>query len=263
MAAGTATGAVGHTSGEGVVTLTLQRPALDRAVKEDLLAAVRRTAEDASARAVVLTGTGRAFCVGQDLAEHAAALRADPVSALGTVREHYNPVVRALAGLRVPVVVAVNGTCVGAGLGLALTGDLRVAAAGARFGTAFTGIGLAADSGLSSSLVHCIGASRASELVLLGEPFTAEQARDWGLVHRVVPAPDVLRAATELARRLAAGPTAAYAEVKALLRDGAIAPLDDVLEAEAAAQERLATTADHRHAVEAFLAKQQPVFEGR
>lgn len=254
--------AVGYEVDGAVATIILRRPALDVELKEALLAAAGQAGADPELRAVVLAGSGKAFCVGQDLAEHAAALRAGPGTALDTVRRHYNPIVRALVGLRVPVVVAVNGTCVGAGLGFALTGDLRIAAEGARFGTAFVGIGLAADSGLSASLVHAVGASRATELMLLAEPFTAEQARDWGLVHRVVPADDVRAEAHAVATRLAAGPTTAFAEVKALLRAGSTSDVSTALDAEAAAQERLATTADHAGAVEAFLAKRKPTFTG-
>lgn len=124
-------------------------------------------------RAVVLTGTGKAFCVGQDLAEHAEALRADPDTTFATVHEHYNPIVTLLATMPKPVIAAINGTCVGAGLGFALARDLRVIARTARFGTAFTKIGLTCDSGLSASLGRTVGSARASELILLGEPFTA------------------------------------------------------------------------------------------
>jgi 2-(1,2-epoxy-1,2-dihydrophenyl)acetyl-CoA isomerase len=250
-----------------VAVLTLARPArynaLTRELKEALLAALTDLADAGDVRALVLTGAGKAFCVGQDLAEHAEALRRDPASALDTVAAHYNPIVRALSELPFPVVAAVNGPCVGAGLGFALACDLRVAAAGASFSTAFTGIGLSADSGLSASLAHAVGVSRALELLLLGESFTAEDAQAWGLVRTVVPADEVLDAALELARRLAAGPTRAYAEVRRAVRSGAVAPLEQVLADEAAAQARLAATDDHVQAVAAFLDKRKPTFEGR
>lgn len=246
-----------------VAVLTLNRPARYNALtvelKNALLDAVRKLAADGDVRALVITGAGKAFCVGQDLGEHAAALRADRATALDTVEEHYNPIVSGLVGLPFPVVAAVNGPCVGAGLGFALACDLRIAAAGLKFSTAFVGIGLTADSGLSATLARAVGASRATELLMLNEPFTAEDAHAWGLVRAVVPAGEVLPAALELARRLAAGPTKAYAEVKRALA----ASLDDVLAGEAAAQERLALTADHVGAVEAFLEKRTPTFEGR
>jgi 2-(1,2-epoxy-1,2-dihydrophenyl)acetyl-CoA isomerase len=251
---------------QAVAVLTLNRPArynaLTTELKVALRAAIAELAGAAGIRALVLTGAGKAFCVGQDLGEHAQALRADPATAFDTVAEHYNPVVQGLADLPFPVVAAINGPCVGAGLGFALACDLRVAAEGLKLSTAFTGIGLTADSGLSASLAHAVGTSRATELLLLGEPFTAEQARDWGLVREVVPAGEVLSAALGLARRLATGPTRAYAEVKRAVRSGAVGELPAVLAAEAAAQARLATTKDHAAAVEDFLAKRRPTFTG-
>jgi 2-(1,2-epoxy-1,2-dihydrophenyl)acetyl-CoA isomerase len=250
-----------------VAVLTLNRPArynaLTDELKNGLLAAVGELAEATDVRALVITGAGRAFCVGQDLGEHAESLRSPSGSGLSTVTEHYNPIVLGLVDLPFPVVAAINGPCVGAGLGFALACDLRVAAAGLEFRTAFTAIGLTADSGLSASLAHAVGVARATELLMLGDPFSAEDAKAWGMVHSVVPAEDVLPAALELARRLAAGPTKAYAELKKAVRFGAVADLPDVLAAEAAAQNRLAATKDHVSAVEAFLAKRRPAFEGR
>jgi 2-(1,2-epoxy-1,2-dihydrophenyl)acetyl-CoA isomerase len=257
----------------GVATVTLDRPeasnALNAAMKTELLQILSAIQADTAVRALLITASGRNFCVGQDLGEHVEALRADPGRAMDTVREHYNPVLTALAAIEVPVVVAVHGACVGAGLGLALAGDIRIASARARFGTAFTGIGLAADSALSASLPRLIGAARATAMFLLGDTIDAGTAQSWGLVHQVVGQTgddgDPSRVATVaagLADRLAAGPTAAFRSVKALLRDNAGAPLPEVLEREAQAQQRLGASADHSTAVEAFLAKTTPVFAG-
>src|SRR3982751_4881996 len=185
----------------GVATITLQRPGLSSALRLDLLAVVREVAADDSVRAVLLTGTGRAFCVGQDLAEHVESLRGNAATSLSVVEEEYNPLILALAALRVPVVVAINGACAGAGLGIALAGDLRIAAAGAKLTTAFTGIGLSSDSALAARLVHCVGVSRATQLLLLPEPFLAETAEQWGLVHRVVEAEQVVPEAQALGTR--------------------------------------------------------------
>ncbi|MFP5019483.1 enoyl-CoA hydratase/isomerase family protein [Pseudonocardia phyllosphaerae] len=252
---------------DSIAIVTLNRPgkynALTVELKEALLPAVTEVAGDESVRAVVLTGAGRAFCVGQDLGEHAAALERDAVGAFDTVREHYNPLVLALSGMAKPVIAAVNGPCVGAGLGLALAADLRIAAEGLKFATAFTGIGLTADTGLSASLAHAVGVARATELLLCGDTFSADDARNWGLVRDVVPAAEVLSTTLELARRLAAGPTKAYAEVKAAVQFGAVHDLPEVLEHEADAQVRLAGTKDHHGAVADFLAKRTPTFEGR
>jgi 2-(1,2-epoxy-1,2-dihydrophenyl)acetyl-CoA isomerase len=246
----------------GVATLTLLRPGLSHALRTDLLAAVRDVAADESVRAVLVTGTGRAFCVGQDLAEHVDSLRGNAATSLSVVEDEYNPLILALAALRVPVVVGINGACAGAGLGIALAGDLRVAAAGAKFTTAFTGIGLSSDSALAARLVHCVGVSRASQLLLLPEPFLAETAEQWGLVHRVVPAEQVLEEARSLATRLAQGPTAAYRAVKTVLATAATDSLEDTLALEARLQTSLGATADHKEAVEAFLAKRAPEFTG-
>jgi len=251
---------------DGLAAIVLDRPnasnALNRALKEQLRDALTQTGSDESVRAVLITGAGKHFCVGQDLAEHVEGLRADPARAMDTVREHYNPIVSALASITVPVVVGISGACVGAGLGLALAGDLRIAGQRAKFGTAFTGIGLASDSGLSATLPSLVGKSRATALFLLGETFGAEQAENWGLVHAVVPDEEVAQRATEIARTLAAGPTAAYVAVKELIGANEGAGLAEVLEREAAAQERLGTSTDHEAAVEAFPAKRRPTFVG-
>ena len=254
---------VTRTATEGVVTLTLQQPALTSRLRADLLAAVHAVSADASVRAVLLTGTGRAFCLGQDLAEHAEVLRRGAEDSLGVVAAEYNPLLLALAAVPVPVVVGVNGACAGAGLGLALAGDLRVAAAGAKLSTAFTGIGLSSDSAVAARLVQCLGGSRAAELMLLAEPFAAETAAGWGLVHRVVPAERVHAEAQALAVRLASGPTAAYRAVKTVLATAATDPLETTLALEARLQAGLGATADHREAVEAFLAKRPARFTGR
>jgi 2-(1,2-epoxy-1,2-dihydrophenyl)acetyl-CoA isomerase len=245
-----------------VASVILPGPALSLAVKEGLLESLLAVAADDQVRAVVLTGTGRAFCVGQDLAEHAGALDRDPATALDTVQAHYNPIITTLTTMPKPVVAAVNGTCVGAGLGFVLACDFAVVADAAVLGTAFTGIGLTCDSGLSVTLPAAVGMPRARALLLRPTTFSAEQAVSWGLPFDLVPADQVRATARALATELAAGPTAAYAETKRLLADGTSRPLTDSLAAECAAQRRLGTTADHGNAVRAFLAKQKPAFQG-
>src|SRR4051812_31337659 len=247
----------------GVATITLQRPGLSSALRRDLLDVVGVIATDQSVRAVLLTGSGRAFCVGQDLAEHIESLRGNAATSLSIVEDEYNPLILALAALRVPVVVGINGACAGAGLGIALAGDLRVAAAGAKFTTAFAGVGLSSDSALAARLVHCVGGSRAAQLLLTPDPFTTETAEQWGLVHRVVDAERVLPESQALAVRLANGPTAAYRAMKTVLATAATDSLEETLALEARLQTRLGQTADHREAVEAFLEKRAPTFIGR
>ena len=245
-----------------VATVVLSSPALNFAVKKGLLGALRDVAADGSVRAVVLAGTGRSFCVGQDLAEHAAALDADPGQAMDTVDVHYSPITTLLATMPKPVVAAVNGTCVGAGLGFVLACDLVVMAAGAMLGTAFTRIGLTCDSGLSVTLAQAVGMARARSLLLQARTFTASEAVSWGMAFELVPAEQVRLTSAAHAARLAAGPTAAYAETKRLVLDGLSRPLAESLGAESAAQHRLSLTADHKAAVRAFLAKGQPEFRG-
>ena len=242
--------------------VTMRTPALTKAAKQQLLSTLRELAADASVRAVVLTGSGRVFCAGQDLGEHAAALESDPDHAFDTIARDYNPIVTSLVTAPKPVIAAINGTCAGAGLSLALACDLRVCADSAKFATAFTGIGLSCDSGLSATLVQAAGLARAGELVLRAEPFTAEQALAWGLVGEVVAADELANAVRALADRLVAGPTLAYATAKAALRRSWGLALPEVLSAEGRDQQRLGATEDHRQATAAFLAKQRPQFHG-
>ncbi|MDQ1699838.1 MAG: 2-(1,2-epoxy,2-dihydrophenyl)acetyl-CoA isomerase [Frankiaceae bacterium] len=249
----------------GVATITMARPdalnALTVEMKLALLDALGRAAED-DVRAVVLTGEGRAFCVGQDLREHADALASGRTD-LDTVREHYNPIARALTGLAKPVIAAVNGTAAGAGASLAFACDLRLAADNASFLMAFARVGLGPDSGASWTLQRLIGAGRATAMLMLAEPVAASQALEMGLVNAVIPAADLPAAAAELAARLAAGPTSAYAAIKRTVAVAAVSDLDTALEAEAAAQAACGATADHRNATRAFLAKEPVTFTGR
>jgi 2-(1,2-epoxy-1,2-dihydrophenyl)acetyl-CoA isomerase len=249
-----------------VATVIINRPdqrnALDAAAKALLLERLRQAAGDEAIRAVVLTGAGSAFCVGQDLGEHAQALAADPATAFDTVDEDYNPVITLLATMPKPVVAAVNGTCVGAGLSLALACDLRVLSSAAKLGTAFSGIGLTCDSGLSVTLVGAVGQARAAQLMLLGSIFTAEEAVGWGISGIIADPAKTVEAALEVAAGLAAGPTRAFAETKALLNAASSATLAEALAAESAAQHRLGLTSDHQNAVTAFLRKEQPTFSG-
>jgi enoyl-CoA hydratase/carnithine racemase len=248
-----------------VATITLDRPdalnALTVELKLALRQAIERAAGDDGVRAVVLTGAGRAFCVGQDLREHADSLAAGDTD-LETVRAHYNPIVTALAGLPKPVVAAVNGMAAGAGASLAFACDFRIAADNAKILMAFTGIGLGPDTGASWTLQRLVGYGRATALLMLSEPVSAEQALEMGLVNAVVPAGDVAATAAELAGRLAAGPTVAYAGVKRALSVAATSDLATALETEAEVQAACGRTADHRNATEAFLDKRQPAFQG-
>jgi enoyl-CoA hydratase/carnithine racemase len=251
---------------DGVATITLNRPdamnSLTVEMKVALREAVKRAAGDDAARAVILTGSGRAFCAGQDLREHADNLAAGR-NLDGTVRDHYNPIARTVAEMPKPVIAAVNGVAAGAGASLAFACDLRVAAEKASFATAFTKIGLAPDSGMSWTLQRLVSRAKAAELLLLGDPVRADRALELGLVTQVVPGDELQPAVRALAVRLAAGPTIAYHAVKQALDHAATHDLAAALEKEAELQDLCARTSDHHNATASFLKKEQPIFEGR
>ncbi len=251
-----------------VATLVLDRPgamnSLTTAAKEDLLAAVSDVAADDSVRCVVLTGTGRAFCVGQDLREHAEVLARGDVDALwSTVPRHYNPVALALATMPKPVVAAVNGVAAGAGASFAMAADLRLVAEGAGFNLAFTGIGLSADSGATWHLQRIVGAGRALDLLLRPRTVRAAEALAIGLATEVVPDDALRERAAAVAAALADGPTLAYAAVRRAVAFSASHDLATSLEHEAGLMASTGATRDHADAVRAFLAKETPVFRAR
>jgi 2-(1,2-epoxy-1,2-dihydrophenyl)acetyl-CoA isomerase len=251
---------------DGVATLTLNRPdslnSLDTATKVALRDTLTALATDDEVRAVVLTGAGRAFCVGQDLREHVESLERGEGASLDTVREHYNPIVTAIAELPKPVIAAVRGTAAGAGASLAFMADFRIGGPKTVFLMAFANVGLAADSGAAWTLPRLVGRAKALELLMFAEPVNAQTADRLGLLTRLVDDDEqVLPAAQELARRLAAGPTVAYGQIKRQLAAGG--RLADVLEVEADAQSICGRTEDHRAATLAFTQKQKPVFHGR
>lgn len=249
---------------DGVRTFTLNRPeafnSLTVELKESLRDALADAAADPSVRAVVLTGAGKAFCAGQDLKEHVAALQSGDPDPFQTVTDHYNPIVQALMSMPKPVIAAINGMAAGAGASFAYACDLRIMARSAKFLMAFATIGLTADSGASWTLPKLIGYGRAMELMLLAKPVTAEQAVAIGMATEAVD--DALTTAQELASRMAAGPTTGYAKIKDALKTAASATLQEALSAEGKAQSQLGKTKDHGEAVDAFLAKRTPTFTG-
>ncbi|HET6504340.1 MAG TPA: enoyl-CoA hydratase-related protein [Amycolatopsis sp.] len=251
---------------DGVRTLTLNRPkaynALTVELKERLLAALREAAADPAVRALVLTGAGKAFCAGQDLKEHVGILQSGNTE-VRTVTEHYNPIVRTIVEMPKPVIAAVNGMAAGAGAAFAYACDLRLAAGSAAFLMAFAKVGLGPDSGASWTLQRLIGYGRAAELMLLARPVDAAEALRFGLVGEVVPDEELADRAHAVAAGLAAGPTLTYRKIKEVLGAAASGTLEDALSAEATAQTFLGATADHREAVEAFVAKRTPEFQGK
>lgn len=254
-------------SASGVATVRIDRPdalnALDLPTKVALRDALAEVAADDGVRCVVLTGTGRAFCVGQDLREHVANLTAGSGELSTTVADHYNPIATTLATMDKPVVAALNGVAAGAGMSFALAADFRVMAESASMTTAFAGIGLSCDSGASYWLPRLVGPARAKDLLMFPRSVPAQECLELGLATHVVPADGFDAAVAELADRLAAGPTLAFAAIRHLVADGPVSTLADALSAEGASMRTTGATQDHRDAVEAFVAKERPVFHGR
>jgi 2-(1,2-epoxy-1,2-dihydrophenyl)acetyl-CoA isomerase len=253
---------------DGVATITLNRPdamnSLDAATKVLLLETVRHVAEDPAARCVVLTGTGRAFCTGQDLKEHIQLLRNGGSDQLfSTVDDHYNPIVTALAGMEKPVVAAVNGVAAGAGASLAFACDLRIVADSAGFNLAFANVALSCDTGASYHLPQLVGRAKAIELLYFPRTIGADEALELGLATKVVPADELAAEVSSLAARLAAGPTVALGAMRQSVAYASGHTFEEAVAFESAMMQRTGATADHAAAVAAFVAKEKPVFEGR
>ncbi|WP_437071724.1 enoyl-CoA hydratase/isomerase family protein [Streptomyces sp. enrichment culture] len=257
---------------DGLATITLNRPeamnALNIATKVALRDAAIAAAEDTAVRAILLTAAGdRAFCVGQDLKEHIGLLAADREAGEGqtmsTVREHYNPIARALVAAPKPVVAAVNGVAAGAGFGFALAADYRIVADTASFNTSFAGVALTADSGISWTLPRVIGPSRAMDLLLFPRNVKAQEALELGIANRVVPGAELREEAEKVARGLAEGPTLAYAALKESVAYGLTHSFSETLEKEDELQGRAGSSEDHAIAVQAFVNKEKPKYLGR
>ena len=251
-----------------VATITLNRPeamnGLDVATKDLLKELVQQVGDDPTVRCVVLTGSGRAFCVGQDLKEHLAGLTgAADVPLSDTVEKHYNPIVLALSTMPKPVIAAVNGVAAGAGASLAFAADFRILVDSAGYNTSFAGVALSCDTGSSWTLPRLVGRAKAMELLYFPRTVTAAEALDLGLATQVVTAEELPRAVGELATRLAAGPTVAFGSIRRAVVHSAAQPLEESLAFEAEMMALTGGTEDHLTAVNAFVAKEKPVFRGR
>ncbi|MCE3273574.1 MAG: Unsaturated acyl-CoA hydratase [Ramlibacter sp.] len=254
----------------GVGVVTLNRPqalnSFTRRMHQELWDILDRVNADPSIRAVVITGAGRAFCAGADLAEFDFApgpdlvKRADPGP---VIDQAFNPTVRKLVSLRVPTVAAVNGVAAGAGASLAMTCDLAIAASSASFIQAFSRIGLVPDAGGSWYLVKKLGLARAMGCAMLGDKVSAQDAKEWGMIWDVAAeGHDVTEAAVKLADRLAAMPTTALVQTRKLLRAAASNDLDAQLDLERDTQSGLGKTHDYIEGVMAFREKRAPRFKG-
>ena len=247
-----------------VLTLTLNRPdalnALDQESTRSLRKAFEAAARDSAVGSVILTGAGRAFCSGADLHEVNAGGQAGD-SLLGDhLRRNYSPLIRAIRSCPKPVIAAINGTAAGAGLSLALACDIRLAAANAQLIVVFVRVGLVPDAGSLFFLTRTFGLSKATEMAMTGEPMGVDEALRLGAIRAVVPAEHLLPTASELALRLAEGPSKTYGLIKRGLERAMDLDLEQTLELEAHLQTLAARTADHREAVAAFLQKRKPRF---
>ena len=249
------------------VKIALNRPermnAWSEGLSQDLLTVLREVAADETVRAVMLTGNGKAFCSGADLKDGADDAVAGKLDTYTTLTRWYHPIVTTIRQMPKPVLTAVNGPAAGAGLSLALAGDLVVAAESAYFMLAFVGIGLVPDGGASLFVPSRVGFARAAEMAMLGERVSAAKAVDWGLINSAWPDAEFAAKAEALLTRLAAGPTRSYAGSKRELNHWMYDRMAAHLELEASIQGELATSADFIEGVSAFLQKRPPEFGGK
>lgn len=250
---------------DGVATITLNRPAARNAINTALLdelgEALRHARDDEAVRAVVLTGAGKGFCAGADLADLAAL--PDPDDVYDYILGHYQPVIALLCAIQKPIVAAVNGVAAGAGASLALACDLRIMADDAALMQAFTNIGLVPDAGSTWFLAHLVGYSRAFELAAEGERIDARRCVELGLANRVAEAASLGQEAHAWARRLAQRPTLALGLLKNALHQAQRLDLLAAIEYEARLQQRAVASDDHREGLAAFREKRPPRFTGR
>ena len=251
-----------------VATITLNRPdvlnSFNRPMAQELQRALREAGGDAGVRAVLLTGSGRGFCAGQDLGEAmAAGVEHSSVDLGDIVHASYTPIVRAIRELEKPVVCAVNGVAAGAGANLALACDIVYASEDAAFVQSFSKIGLVPDTGGTFFLPRLVGPARATALMFLAEKITAKKALEWGMIYDVVPGTVLLDTATAMARHLATMPTRGLALTKRLLNASMSNDLQAQLALEEEMQREAGRTADYVEGVRAFLDKRKPSYAGR
>lgn len=244
---------------DGVATLILNRPQVMNALSSRMRAEITTalTTLSPETRCVVMTGSGRAFCSGQDLTDAAAASDLE-----GTLRREYEPMLRAVVDCPVPVIAAVNGVAAGAGANLALVADVVIAAESAQFIQAFSRIGLIPDAGGTWMIPRAVGMARAMGMMLFADAIPARQAADWGLIWQALPDAEFAEAVAARARHLAQGPTVAYRGIREALRASSGNDLDAQLALEARLQGQAGRSADFREGVAAFLEKRQPRFRG-
>lgn len=245
---------------DGIATIVLNRPqvmnALNTAMRTEITQALTNLPE--LARCVVITGSGRAFCSGQDLTDAGAVVDLE-----ATLRDEYEPMLHAVRNCPAPVIAAVNGTAAGAGANLALLADVVIAAEGASFIQAFTRIGLVPDAGGTWIIPRAVGAARAMGMMLFADAIPARQAADWGLIWEVFPDDDFVQGVAARARHLAQGPGSAYRAIREAVTASFDNDLDGQLKLESRLQSQAGRSADFREGVQSFLEKRPPKFTGR
>lgn len=245
------------------LTISFNRPERSNAFNFEMIAELRaaleQAATDSGVRCVVLTGAGASFCAGHDITEMLAAQGRD-ISYREHLDETYNPLILQIRRLEKPVIAAINGPVAGAGLGVALACDMRVASETALFTVGFSGIGLVPDSAVSLLLPTLIGLGRATEFTFTNKPITAAQALEWGMVNQVVPGNKLAETVEKLAKELASGPTSIYGLTKRLFNQNVLPNLEEALAFEGELQEVASKGAAHTEGVKAFLEKRKPSF---
>jgi len=247
----------------GIATLTLNRPDVFNAFNEQLSADVndvlKKTAKDKSIRVLVITGSGKAFCSGQDLKAIAGSKNR---SLSDSLYKRYNPMIKAIRNLPIPVICKLNGVAAGAGCSLALSCDMIIASENASLIEVFVNVGLVLDSGSSYFLPRLIGSARAFELATLGSKVTAQQAADWGMINKVVKLDELDEEVNKLAEHYSLAPTKAIGLMKKMLNKSFTSDLDTMLEYEAYCQEIAGRSEDYKEGVTAFNEKRKPAFKG-
>lgn len=251
----------------GAARLTLNRPdrlnSFNVQMHSEIAEALSKIEQDTTVRTLLITGAGRGFCAGQDLSDRAVTPAGDAPDLGESVDKRYNPLIRRITSLPMPVVCAVNGVAAGAGASVAFACDIVIAAKSAKFIMSFANIGLVPDSGSSWALPRIAGQARALGLALTGDPLPAETAAEWGLIWKCVDDEQLQAETNALVAKFSAAPTRGLAETKKLIRTAFTRPIDEQLELERDRMRELGRSADYREGVDAFLNKRKPVFKGR